>query len=1150
MSDFVHLHVHTEYSLLDGAARIKNLVKAAAAKGMKALAITDHGSMFGVIDFYKAALKAGIKPILGCEVYVAPRSLADKEPGVDDANYHLVLLAENETGYRNLLQIVSAAYTRGFYYKPRTDKDTLRKHSAGLIALSACLGGEIATAINNRQFDRARETAGQYEEIFGRGNFYLELQEHGLEGQTAVNAELIKISRETGIPLVVTNDLHYVNKEDAEVQDVLLCIGTGKTIEDEDRMDFGTQEFYLKDAGEMAVLFGEYPEAMANTAAIAERCNVSFGFDETYLPDYKIPEGHTVESYLREICLEGLNKRYPDAGDEISRRLDYELKVIGDMGFPGYFLIVWDFIRYARESGIFVGPGRGSAAGSLVAYALGITNIDPLKYDLLFERFLNPERVSMPDIDIDFCYERREEVIRYVMDHYGEERVAQIITFGTMAARAAIRDVGRALNMPYADVDRVAKLVPAELGMTLEKALETGGELKQLYDIDSAVKRLIDLAKAVEGMPRHASTHAAGVVIGKEPLTTYLPLYKSNEGMAATQFPKDTVEEIGLLKMDLLGLRTLTVIGDALNIIKNTTGQEIDIDSIPLDDPATYEMLGRGDAIGVFQLESSGMRAILRELKPEVFEDIIALVALYRPGPLGSGMVEDFIKRKHGQSPIKYLHPSLEPILRETYGVILYQEQVMRIAGDLAGFTMGEADLLRRAMGKKKPEVIAGLRSQFVEGAKARGVKPETAGQIFELMEYFAGYGFNKSHSTAYALVSYQTAYLKANYRVAFMAALLTSVTDSTDKVALYIEESRKAGIDVLPPDVNESLENFTVVGDKIRFGLAAVKNVGRGAIENIIAARREDGPFKSFQDFCDRVDHRQVSKRVLESLIKCGAADSMGTGRAQLIEAMDRCVEAAQKRQKDKESGQISLFDLGGGAVPVEREDLILPNVPEYPRKDLLAMEKEVLGLYISGHPLKDYENLLAQRISHSTADLSELKDDTPVIVGGIIAGMRKITTRSGEPMVFMKLEDLAGTVEVIVFPRVYKERHTLIRPDAPVLVKGRINFNTRDEEVKVIAEAIRTLDEAAPDRTEGGLAEASLYLKIPEEDGERCLGLIKGILCRYRGQTPVYLFFEKGQNGKKCIRTKPEWWVDIESGIIDELHDFLGESRVYIKC
>lgn len=1140
MSDFVHLHVHTEYSLLDGAARIKQLVSAAADKGMKALAITDHGSMFGVIDFYKAAQKAGIKPILGCEVYVAPRSMEDRVPGQDDANYHLVLLAENEVGYKNLLFIVSEAYTKGFYYKPRTDKKTLRGHSEGLIALSACLGGEVANAILNGQLQKARDIAIEYNEIFGQGNFFLELQEHGLENQRAVNIELAKMSKELNIPLVATNDVHYVTRDDAEVQDVLLCIGTGKTVEDQDRMSFETKEFYLKDADEMSMVLGDFSDALINTVKIAERCNVSFDFSRNYLPNYRIPEGYTVDSYLEEICLEGLAHRYPNADEKVRDRLDYELKVIKEMGFSGYFLIVWDFVRFAKTNGVLVGPGRGSAAGSVVAYVLGITNIDPLKYDLLFERFLNPERVTMPDIDIDFCYETREKVIKYVIEHYGADRVAQIITFGTMAARAAIRDVGRALDMSYADVDRVAKLVPAELGMTLDKALGTSSELRELYDTDPAVKKLLDMSRAIEGMPRHASTHAAGVVIGRDPLTNYLPLYRSTDGVVTTQFPKETVEEIGLLKMDLLGLRTLTVIGDAVELIKETADELIDIDSIPLDDSHTYEMLGRGDSIGVFQLESSGMRSILKDLKPEVLEDIIALVALYRPGPLGSGMVEDFIKRKHGQSTIKYMHPSLEPILKETYGVILYQEQVMRISSELAGFSMGQADLLRRAMGKKKPEVIAGLRNQFVEGAKDKGVDPGIAGQVFDLMEYFAGYGFNKSHSAAYALVSYQTAYLKANYPLQYMAALLTSVMDSMDKVALYIDECRRMGIEVLPPDVNESMVKFSVSGGKIRFGMAAVKNVGRGAIENIITVRSKDGLFKSFQDFCNRIDHRQVSRRVLESLIKCGAFDSLGR-RAQLMSGLDKCLDEAQNRQRDRANGQISLFDISDDTFFENKSAFELPDVPEYSRKDLLAMEKETLGLYISGHPLREYEDIIRQKVSHYTSGLAELADETPVVIGGIVTGIRKITTRKGDPMAFVILEDLLGATEVIVFPAVYRKSAHLLGSDNPLLVKGKIN--SKDEEIKIIADEIIYLNDNLHEQET--VIPACLYVRMPDADSSLYHD-IQNILRQHRGNSPVLLYLE---STKKVIKTKREWWVDLNSTVVHELSLLLGQDGVYIK-
>lgn len=1161
-TDFVHLHVHTEYSLLDGAARIKELVAAAVEKGMPALAITDHGSMFGVIDFYKACQKAGIKPVLGCEVYVAPRSMADKESAQgDDANYHLVLLAENETGYKNLLHIVSEAYTRGFYYKPRTDKATLREHSEGLIALSACLGGEVAVAITNREYTRARQVAEEYDEIFGRGNFFLELQDHGIMNQREVNRRLINMSRETGIPLVATNDIHYVKQEHAEVQDVLLCIGTGRTMEDEGRMVFETKEFYLKDAEEMALLFGEHPEALANTVKIAGRCNVDFSFDQNYLPEYRIPEGHTVESYLRELCLKGLAQRYPGAGNEVRERLEYELKIISDMGFPGYFLIVWDFVRFARENSILVGPGRGSAAGSLVAYVLGITNVDPLRYDLLFERFLNPERVSMPDIDIDFCYERREEVISYVIENYGADKVAQIITFGTMAARAAIRDVGRALNMPYGDVDRVAKMVPAELGMTLIKALEMSSDLKELYEIDPQVKKLLDMAKAIEGMPRHASTHAAGVVIGREPLTVYLPLYSSNDGVVTTQFPKETVEEIGLLKMDLLGLRTLTVIGDAVDTIRRITGETIDIDKIPLDDPATYALLGRGEAIGVFQLESSGMRNILKDLKPEAFEDIIALVALYRPGPLGSGMVEDFIRRKHGQSPIKYLHPALEPILKETYGVILYQEQVMRIANVLASYSLGEADELRRAMGKKKPEAMAKHRDKFLTGAQANGIAADVAGQIFDLMEYFAGYGFNKSHSTAYALVAYQTAYLKANYPVAFMAALLTSIMGSSDKIAAYIEECRRMGIEVLPPDINESLVNFTAVGDKIRFGLAAVKNVGVNAIENIIGAREQKrriaaAGFTDFRDFCEGTDHRMVTKRVVESLVRAGAFDSWGKGRAPLLAVLDQCMEEAQKRQREIARGQISLFDLGAqtaGGEKVFSNELELPRIEEYPQKELLAMEKEVLGLYISGHPLNEVREALAERTSARIDQLGELPDNDQVIVGGVIASLKQISTRKGEPMAFMTLEDVVGSVEVVLFPRVYAASRPFLREDAVLLVKGRLNH--QDEAVKIIADELAGLDDTVK-RDEPGAAVQynspddrtlpALYLKLKDMEDRELTGRVKQALVRYPGPSPVYLYFE---NKKKMIQVNRELWVDLDTEITTLVEEILGKDAVVVK-
>ena len=1130
---FVHLHLHSEYSLLDGAARINNAVSKAREMEMPALAITDHGAMYGVVDFYKACKKAGIKPVLGCEVYVAPRSMSQRTPKLDDNLYHLVLLAENQEGYRNLLNLVSLGFTKGFYYKPRVDKEALAGNSRGLIALSGCIAGEVASKVLRGQPEQARQAAGAYRDIFGSENFYLELQDHGFEEQRTANRELLKIHREMGIPLIATNDVHYVRREDAANQDVLLAIQTGKSVDDPGRMKFQSEELYLKSPREMNLLFGELPEAISNTVEIAGRCNVELEFGKYFLPHYAVPEGYNADTYLEELCYQGARRIYGELGEEIRQRLGFELGVIKQMGYSAYFLIVWDFIHFARQKGIPVGPGRGSAAGSLVAYSLGITNIDPLRYGLLFERFLNPERVSMPDIDIDFCFERRGEVIDYVVQKYGADRVAQIITFGTMAARAAIRDVGRALNMPYGEVDRVAKMVPPELHVTIEKALNDAAELKEIYDQKPEVRKLIDTAAALEGMPRHASTHAAAVVITKDPLTDYLPLYKASDGPVTTQFAKDTVEELGLLKMDLLGLRTLTVISDALNLIAGSTGERIDIDKIPLDDPATYEMLARGEAAGVFQLESSGMRSILRDLKPEVFEDIVALVALYRPGPLGSGMVVDFIKNKHGLNKTTYLHPRLEPILKDTYGVILYQEQVMRIASDLAGFTLGEADMLRRAMGKKKPEIIAGLRAQFVGGAVNNGVDKDVAGQIFDLMEYFAGYGFNKSHSAAYALITYQTAYLKANYPLPYMAALLTSVKDNADKVAAYIEDCRRLGIEVLPPDVNESKESFTVAGAKIRFGLAAVKNVGLGAVESIIKAREAGGPFNGYVDFCRRLDPKVVNRRVLESLIRCGAFDSLGHRRAQLMAAVDQGLALAQQSQRERENGQISLLDLMGESAR-EVVSISLPDLPEFPEDEMLAMEKEVLGLYISGHPLAQYRSALDRLCTYSAAEVFELAEDSAVVVGGMITGVKKINTKKGDSMAFLTLEDLTGTVEVIVFPRVYLQSQLAIRKDEVVLVKGRCSGN--GEEVKIIGEEISTLDCHL-----GG----ELHLKI-DSLRSPLLDQVQVVLGSYRGECPVYLHFTKE---RRVVKTGEEFWVELSGPVLGRLEELLGSSGVKIK-
>lgn len=1127
MQEFVHLHVHSEYSLLDGAARIKDLVKRAADSGMPALALTDHGCMFGIVDFYRSCKKAGINPVLGCEVYVAPRGLNDRQAGVDDKMTHLVLLAENEQGYRNLLTLVSQGYTQGFYYKPRVDKELLARHHEGLIALSGCLAGDVASLILKGKSKKALEAAAEYRDIFGKHNYYLELQDHGLEEQARVNRELLEIARNIDLPLVATNDIHYVNASDAEVQDILLCIQTGKTVNDPQRLRFNSQEFYFKSGAEMARLFAETPTAIANSLSIANRCHVALDFDTYHLPEYRVPPGHDADSYLRELCLRGTRERYGEISDSIQKRLDFELRVISEMRYSSYFLIVWDFIRFAREEGVLVGPGRGSAAGSLVAYALKITNLDPLPYGLLFERFLNPERVSMPDIDIDFCYERRGEVIDYVFEKYGRDCVAQIITFGTMAAKAAVRDVGRALGMPYGEVDRVAKLIPAELGVTIDKALATP-ELKSVYDEDPQVAKLIELARALEGTPRHASIHAAGVVIAREKLTSYLPLYRTTDGVVATQFAKETVEDLGLLKMDLLGLRTLTVIGDAVKMIRAKRGLTLDIDCIPLDDAASYDLLGRGDTVGVFQLESSGMRGILRDMKPETFEDVIALVALYRPGPLGSGMVEDFIKRKHGEIPVKYAHPTLEPILRDTYGIILYQEQVMRIASELAGFSLGEADLLRRAMGKKKPEIIAGLRSQFIDGAQDNQVDPEVAGQIFDLMAFFAGYGFNKSHSAAYALIAYQTAYLKANYPLEYMAALLTSVRDNADKISVNVEECRRMGVEVLPPDLNESLDTFTTSGGKLRFGLAAVRNVGVGAVQAIIDSRDQDGPFTSLADFAQRLDSRVMNRRILEGLVRAGAFASLGHSRAQLLAVLDEAVGISQSAQKEKASNQLTLF---GGWTGRQAYTLDFPEVLDFPQKEILAMEKDALGLYISGHPLEDYRDLLRAVTTASAGELGDMPHGKDVVLGGLVTTAKRITTKKGAAMCFLEIEDLTGKVEVVVFPRTYEQYREHLSADNVILVRGSVD-NAHGDNIKILAHQVS-----------GTESDGSIKLTVPDGAPETVERVISILDC-YRGHCPVQIVAPGLE-----LNLSQEYSVDLASPVVSRLKDLLGTHRVYVR-
>lgn len=1052
MSNFVHLHVHSQYSLLDGAAEISQLIRKVKELGMPAVAITDHGVMYGCLKFYQQALEAGIKPILGCELYVAPRKLTDKVAKVDDNPAHLVLLAENNIGYQNLLKLVSIAHLEGFYYKPRVDLESLRQYSQGLIALSACLNGVIAKPIMDNRIDEAKRLILRYQEIFGKDNFYLELQYQQLAEQRNLNRILAELAAECGAPLVATNDVHYLNREDATVHDVLLCIQTGKTVDETNRLKFSTPEFYLKSQAEMEELFLNYPEALANTVKIAERCNVRLELGKFHMPEYRLPEGTTPESYLEELCRQGIKVRGVtwDVGRE--ERLQRELSVINQMGFPGYFLIVRDFVNYAKENQIIVGPGRGSAAGSLVAYLLGITNLDPIEHGLLFERFLNPERISMPDIDIDFCYERRGEVISYVRKRFGEDRVAQIITFGTMAARAAIRDVGRVLGLPYGEVDRVAKLIPHEMGISLAEARKQSEELNNLSKTYPKIAYLLSIAEKIEGFPRHASTHAAGVVISGEPLTTYLPLSRSNEDEVITQFPMEDVEALGLLKMDFLGLRTLTVLRDTMELIRHNRGNGIDLAKIPLNDPLTYQELQAGQTLGVFQLESSGIRRVLIRLKPDKIGDLTALMALYRPGPLGSGMIDDYIKVRHGQKVISYLDPLLEPILKETYGVILYQEQVMRIASDIGGFSLGEADLVRRAMGKKKPEVLMAMRERFINGSMAKGLSKEKSAAIFDLMEYFSGYGFNKSHSAAYALVTYQTAYFKINYPQEYMAALLTSVMGNSDKVGLYIEECRRMRLPIYPPDVNLSMASFAPEGEGIRFGLLSIKNIGLGAIEKIIEGRKTS-KYNSLYDFCARVSSQLVNKRVAESLIKAGALDCAGSGRRQMLNALDGILEKTVKRNSS--ANQLSLMDSFGkeGIEP----EIKLADVEEFYQSELLQMEKEYLGVFISGHPLDEWREKFQQNGVIPVAELEEEPDGKDVIIGGVVGSWRVLTTKNGSQMAGSRIEDWTGSIEVIIFPKLYAEIKDGYHPDRVAVIKGRLE--RQEEGVKVLAGQVRWL-------------------------------------------------------------------------------------------
>ena len=1131
MQGFVHLHTHSEYSLLDGAVRISALIGRAKEFNMPAVAITDHGVLYGVIDFYKQAKKAGIKPIIGCEVYVAPRHRFDRTPKVDDNLYHLTLLCENEEGYKNLVQMVSKSFLDGFYYKPRVDRELLEQHSRGLIALSGCMAGEVPDLLLAGKYEEAKAAAGFLQDVFGKDNFFLEVQDHGLNEQKAVNEALYRLSRQMGIPLVATNDVHYLDREDAFIHDVLLCIQTGKVLADESRMRFPCPEFYFKSENEMKSLFSHLPEAIDNTLRIAERCSLDFSFDTFCLPEFPLPEGRTPEAYLEELVWKNFEKRLGQAGEEAANRLRFELNVIEKMGFAGYFLIVHDLVHWAKSRGIRVGPGRGSAAGSLVSYILGITDIDPLRYGLLFERFLNPERITMPDIDIDFCFEKRDQVIDYVIEKYGSDRVAQIITFGTMAARAAIRDVGRVLEYPYGEVDRIAKMVPAELGISLERALEVSADLQEAYRNDVRVRRLLDTARALEGFPRHASVHAAGVVIGRESLHRVLPLQRTVDGHVVTQFTKETVEEIGLLKMDILGLRTLTVIDRCLEIIRKTRELDIDIDRIPLSDAETYRLLSEGDTVGVFQLESEGLRRLLQEVQPSRFEDLIAVIALYRPGPLGSGMVEDFVNRKHGRQPIEYLYPELEPILRETYGVILYQEQVMRIASELGNFTMGEADVLRRAMGKKKPEELAAQRDKFIQGACRNGLDESTASQIFDLMEHFSGYGFNKSHSAAYALISYQTAYLKAHFPVEYMCAFLTSVIDNQDRVVYYLRECKRMGIEILPPDINESFENFTVTKGRIRFGLGAIKNVGITAVSSIVEARKE-GKFTSLMDFCLRVDLRQLNKRVIENLILAGAFDSLGLKRKEALSLLDDCLATALEVKAAQDSAQACLFAEEAAASvaqdPRPREK------GEFSTKEKLKKEKEVLGFYVSQNPLEEYREVVPYLASHEIREISHLAEGQGVRLAAIITAVKNGRTRKGEAWAKLVLEDFTGKVEAILFPKVYRQYHKQITADAAIVVEGKILH--RDDSVEVAVNNVHLISREIKE----------LHIQLSNTPGNKTTKAdLVNILQRYSGDIPVYLRMSAG----KVIRLDKTLWVQPSLALKQRLCLLCGQENVWFR-
>jgi DNA polymerase III subunit alpha len=1163
---FVHLHLHTDYSLLDGACDLEEVVDEAARRQMPAVAVTDHGNLFAAESFFQKAKTRGVKPIIGCEVYVAKGSRHDRgesaqreaadgrsgppEPGQRGTN-HLVLLCENSEGYRNLIKLVSAGFLEGFYYKPRIDYDLLAKHSKGLIALSACLRGAVTEGLVEERPEQAREAAYKLRDIFGKGNFFLEIQDQGLDIEKRVNPKIVSLSRETGIPLVATNDCHYLTHADARAHEVLLCIQTGKTMSDTHRMKFATDQFFFKTAQEMAQVFGEIPESMERTVAIAERCNVKIESMQNSFPEFQVPTGHTIDSYFEAVAKDGFAARVPilearakqgqlrKSLAEYETRLANEIRMIQKMRYAGYFLIVWDFIRYARSQGVPVGPGRGSAAGSLVSYALQITDVDPLQYDLLFERFLNPERVSMPDIDIDFCMRRRGEVIEYVTSKYGRTNVAQIITFGTMAAKAAIKDVGRAMDLPYGEVDRIAKLVPAQLNITLDEALKQSPQLRSQIESDPRYVDLMEVAKRLEGLARHASTHAAGVVISPEPLTNIVPLYKSNRDEITTQYDMKGLEHIGLLKMDFLGLTTLTVLDDAVRMIEHNRGVRVDLGTLPLDDEATYKLFARGETTAIFQFESHGMRDILRRYQPTRLEDLTALNALYRPGPIQGGMIDDFINRKHGKKKVTYDLPELKEILEETYGVILYQEQVMQIANRLPGFSLGDADILRRAMGKKNRDEMAAQREKFLAGCAARKVPAKKAEKIFDLMAEFAGYGFNKSHSAAYALLAYQTAYLKTHYPVEFVAALLTSETGNTEKVVKYINESRGMGITVLPPDVNSSDLDFTPVGEAIRFGLRAIKNVGENTVKGILEARTTLGKFTSIYQFCEHIDIRLLNKRVLESLIKSGAMDTIGARRSQLFTVIDRVVEIAQRHQRDRDSAQHGLF--GGVAAAAEPADEPLPDIEEWAEAEMLASEFATVGFYISGHPLAKFAAKLAELGSIDLAAVEGRRNGEEITVGGIVIAMRSMRSRKGDRWGILTLQDMTGVLEVLAFPESFARLEALFKSNAPLILKGRVNVEEAGTRLAVIdAKRLEDMAQRAPRLMRVRLDMNTLDGQIIDE--------LKRIFVRRPGTCSVAFDLTSPEGAIATLQVDQRVKADPE--LIQEICKLCGENTVELEA